>query len=146
MANCIMLVRIVIAPTAISPPYFSSDELKQTEITLSLACIMNVDSPNATQGSTSFGAAMRFSFLRRRIVFLPVRKYMTHTQEMPCEMTVASAAPRTPILSPKINIGSSVILAIAPIMTVHMLMFAKPCAVIKAFMPSVSCTNIVPAA
>ena len=42
------LVRIVIAPTAISPPYFSREELKHTDITLSLACIINAAVPSAT--------------------------------------------------------------------------------------------------
>ena len=35
------LVRMVMAPTARSPPYFSSEVLKHTEITLSLACMTN---------------------------------------------------------------------------------------------------------
>ncbi|EJX06869.1 hypothetical protein EVA_05022 [gut metagenome] len=34
----------------------------------------------------------------------------------------------------------------APIKTESMLVLAKPCAVIKAFMPSVSCTKMVPKA
>ena len=49
------LVRIVMAPTAMSPPYRSREELKQTEITLSLDCITKVDSPRATQGRITDG-------------------------------------------------------------------------------------------
>ena len=70
----------------------------------------------------------------------------TQTHETHCEITVASAAPLTPILSPKINIGSSTIFDTAPIITVTMPIFAKPCAVINAFMPRVSWTNTVPKA
>ena len=42
------------APTAMSPPYPNNEELKQTEITLSLACIIKVAVPNAMQGKTIF--------------------------------------------------------------------------------------------
>ena len=38
------------APTAVSPPYFNSEELKHTDIMLSLDCIMNVASPSPMQG------------------------------------------------------------------------------------------------
>ena len=83
MANCITLVRMVIAPTAMSPPYLSSEELKQTEMMLSVLCMMNVDSPSARQGRISFQLILRFSFFRRRLVFLPRRKETTHRQETP---------------------------------------------------------------
>lgn len=53
MANCITLVRMVIAPTARSPPYFKSEELKHTEITLSLDCMINTEEPNARQEKES---------------------------------------------------------------------------------------------
>ena len=146
IANCITLVRIVIAPTATSPPYLSSDELKQTETMLSLDCITNVESPKAIQGVTYFKPVTRFSFLILSIVFLPVRNLTTQTQEMPCEIIVAKAAPRTPIFKPKIKIGSSTILQIAPISTVIMPSLAKPWAVINAFKPRVISTKIVPRA
>ena len=66
--------------------------------------------------------------------------------EIACERIVASAAPRTPSSSAKIKTGSRTILAAAPISTAVILTFVKPCAVTKAFMPSVSWTNIVPRA
>jgi hypothetical protein len=50
MANIITLVKIVMAPTAVSPPYFSREELKHTEIMLSLACIIKPDSPRTRLG------------------------------------------------------------------------------------------------
>ena len=82
-----------------SPPYLRSDELKQTEMTLSLACIMKVAEPSATQGRISFAGTMRFSRFSLRRVFFPQRKQTTQTQETACEMTVASAAPFTPMSS-----------------------------------------------
>ena len=44
------------------------------------------------------------------------------------------------------NSGSSAMLQTAPMSTVSMPVVAKPCAVMKAFMPSVSCTKSVPRA
>ena len=134
------------APTAISPPYLSREELKQTEMMLSVLCMMNVDRPSAMQGARSFISMRMFWGLSRRLVFLPIRKLTTHTQEMPWESTVASAAPRTPMFSPKMKSGSSTMLHTAPMRTVSMPVVAKPCAVMNAFMPSVSSTNSVPSA
>ena len=146
MANCMTLVSIVIAPTAISPPYLSKDELKQTEITLSLDCMIKVASPSVMHGRIILGETKKFFAFRRNIVFLPKRNATTQTHETHCDIIVASAAPLTPICSPKINIGSSTIFDTAPIITVTMPIFAKPCAVINAFMPSVSWTKTVPMA
>ena len=146
MANCMTLERMVMAPTARSPPYLSSEKLKQTEITLSLACMIKAAAPKAMQGSSRRKPGKRFSFFSRRKVFSPRRKKITHAHEMPCERMVASAAPRTPIFSPNINRGSNAMLATAPISTVYMPILAKPWAVIKAFIPKVSSTNSVPSA
>ena len=59
---------------------------------------------------------------------------------------VARAAPLTPIFSPKMKMGSKTILHTAPMATVSIPVLAKPWAVIKAFMPKVSCTKMVPMA
>ena len=40
MASCMMLMSTVMAPTAMSPPYFSREELKQTEMRLAVDCVM----------------------------------------------------------------------------------------------------------
>ena len=144
MANCITLVRIVMAPTAMSPPYLSREALKHTEMTLSLACIVNVARPSATHGRMSFGETKRFSRRRRKNAFFPHRNTSTHAHDSPCESTVASAAPRTPMPSAKMKIGSRMMFAAAPMSTVYMPILAKPCAVMKAFMPSVSSTKSVP--
>ena len=51
MANCITLDKIVIAPTAKSPPYFNNDELKHNIKTLSVACIAKGATPKAIHGN-----------------------------------------------------------------------------------------------
>ena len=79
-------------------------------------------------------------------VFFPKRKASTQVQDNACDKIVARAAPRTPIPNTKMKIGSRIIFAAAPIITESMPVFAKPWAVINAFIPSVSCTKIVPRA
>ena len=140
------LVRIVMAPTAISPPYFSREELKHTEMILSLACMINVASPRATQGRIISGFRMRFFFRMCRIVFFPQRKERTQMQETACDRIVASAAPLTPRWNAKINSGSRTMFITAPIRTESIPVLAKPCVVINIFMPRVSWTKIVPTA
>ena len=74
----------------------------------------------------------------------PSRKRRIYAVEQIWESTVASAAPRTPMPSAKMKIGSRMMFAAAPMSTVYMPTLAKPCAVMKAFMPSVSSTKSVP--
>jgi hypothetical protein len=88
------------APTAMSPPYSSREELKQTEITLSLACIIKVAVPRATQGKMIFGVEMKYFGFNLRMLRLLLKKDRTHAQESACDMIVASAAPRTPMPHP----------------------------------------------
>ena len=135
---------MVIAPTARSPPYLSSEELKHMFSRLSVDCIMNGASPSARQGPIILMSRRRHSRLMRSVVRLPVRKRSIHIVDTHCEMTVASAAPRTPMFSPNMNTGSSIMFMTAPITTVSMLSREKPCAVMKAFSPRVNCTNSVP--
>ena len=146
MANCITLESIVIAPTAISPPYLRREELKHTDIILSLDCITNAARPSAMHGRISLKSILILSRLSLSMLFPFIRKCSTHMQDMPCDIMVASAAPETPISNTNMNSGSSTMLATAPMSTVYMPVFAKPCAVMKAFIPSVSCTNMVPTA
>ena len=146
MANCMTLERMVMAPTARSPPYFSREALKHTEMTLSLACMMKVAVPRATQGRISRGRMGRDAFSSRSRVCFPRRKVTTHTQDTAWDSTVARAAPRTPMSRAKMNRGSSRMLHTAPMRTVFMPTWAKPWAVMKAFRPRVSSTNRVPRA
>ena len=80
----------------------------------------------------------------RQMVRLPSKKLTTHAQLTAWLSTVARAAPRTPIEKPKMKMGSSTMLHTAPINTDSIPVLEKPWAMIKEFMPSVSCTNTVP--
>ena len=95
-------------------------------MTLSLACIINMESPSARLGRIIFPCNLKLHFLSRKNVFLPERKCNTHIHDNACEIIVASAAPRTPIPNTNINIGSRIILDIAPITTESILVLAKP--------------------
>ena len=69
---------------------------------------------------------------------------MTQSAEASWEITVASAAPLTPMSSAKMKIGSSTMFRTAPISTVSMPLFANPCALMKPFMPREIITNTLP--
>ena len=110
----------------------------------SVACIINGDIPRAKHGPYIFHwIFIYFAFIFRAVRF-PVRNLMTHAAERACEIIVAKAAPCTPISKPKINIGSRIILATAPITTLTILIPANPCVVIKELSPKAICTNRVP--
>jgi len=55
MENCMTLERMVMEPTAISPPYFKREVLKLMDRRLSVDCMMKGDKPSATQGRYVFG-------------------------------------------------------------------------------------------
>ena len=124
--NCITLESIVIAPTARSPPYFSKDVLKDTMSMLSVDCMMKGDSPSARHGSSTLKSIFRCLFLILSTVMFPVRNLRTHNADTAWDIMVASAAPFTPMSSPKMKIGSSTIFSTAPTSTVIMLIFANP--------------------
>ncbi len=126
MANCIMLERTVIAPTAISPPYFSREELKQTASRLSVDCMINGESPRARLGRNTLGTSFISVFRKRHLVCFPRRNRSTQSMDTAWEQMVASAAPFTPICSPKIRMGSRTIFSPAPISTVFILTVVKP--------------------
>ena len=62
----------------------------------------------------------------RRMAFFPVRNSTTHTQEIAWLITVASAAPSTPISSVKMKMGSSTMLITAPMRVVSIPVRGKP--------------------
>ena len=144
MENCIILPRIVIAPTAVSPPYSSREELKQMFRILSVDCITKGLSPSRIQGNIVFARSRRCFFCSFSMVRFPVKNRSTHAADNAWERMVASAAPLTPISSRKIKMGSRIILVTAPMSVVFMLIFANPWAVIKAFSPRLICTKTVP--
>ena len=75
---------------------------------------------------------------------LPVKNRITHRQESPWAMMVASAAPRTPMCAHRMSMGSSTMLVAAPSTTVIMPTRPKPWALMKGFMPRLIITNSVP--
>ena len=79
-----------------------------------------------------------------RMAFFPVRNFSTHRAEHPWEITVARAAPRTPMSSMKIKMGSSTMLTAAPTATVIMPIRLNPWALMKGFIPRLIITNRVP--
>ena len=108
---------MVMAPTAGSPPYRHREAVKETVTRLSVDCMINGDTPSAATGRMTelFSRKKRrwsFSFVR-----LPSRNAVTQTAETHCARTVARAAPRTPMFSPKMNTGSSTIFTTAPTST-----------------------------
>ena len=105
---------------------------------LSVDCMMNGDNPSARQGSTTGARGRRFSLRRRHLLFPPVRKRSTQAADTAWDKMVASAAPRTPRLSPKMKMGSSTMFKPAPMRVVRILMVVNPWAVIYAFMPRVT--------
>ena len=62
-----------------------------------------------------------------------------------CEITVAIAAPFTPIFNTKIKSGSKAMLITAPQITTSIPVFGNPSALIKEFIPVPIIKNNVPA-
>ena len=78
-----ILLNIVMAPTATSPPYFDKEALKQILMALSVALIINGETPRARIGSNIFFSILKYVFLIWRIDFFPVRNFNTQTAEIP---------------------------------------------------------------
>ena len=76
--------------------------------------------------------------------FLLKRKRNTYTQLQSWEITVAAAAPTTPISSTNMNTGSSTMFTTAPSMTEIMPFLAKPWQMMNWFMPRDSRLKTVP--
>ena len=106
--------------------------------------MVNGDTPSDTVRARMARSKRRLARQSRILPLLPVKKRSTHRQEKPWEMIVASAAPRTPMPSAKMNSGSSAIFSAAPMTTENIASLAKPCAEMKGLSPSTSCTNTVP--
>ena len=112
MATMVMITRvptelmIPMAPTAKSPPYSISRLLSSPCTPLPAICMANGAIPIAVI-SPSMGQST-FRLLRRSLMtdWLPLKWRRTQTVSTIIEMTVAQAAPFTPIPNPKIKIGS----------------------------------------
>ena len=111
-------------------------------ITLSMAMMANGVKPSVR----IFRAAGRLRPPRssRIAARLPRRKITAPAALAIWESTVASAAPRTPMFSAKMNTGSSAMFSAAPSTTSRIACAAKPCAIIIWFSPAASSAKTVP--
>ena len=85
--------KIVIVPTAISPPYLSRERLNAIDTKHSVNTIEQGESPNAKHGRSSFISNLIYFFRTFKIVFFPHRKANTNTVDIACEIIVAKVAP-----------------------------------------------------
>ena len=139
-----MELMTVMTATNRSPPCCESIALHATCTALDVKPMIKPEMPSEVILPMSFACGrMRFNS-KRNSVRLPSRKRTTHTAETSCESTVASAAPCTPMSNTKISSGSSAMFTTAPITTVSMPRFAKPCALMNPFMPSETIMNTLP--
>ena len=120
---------MVMALTATSPPKARAWLLKQMCNTPSDRLMKKGAEPSVTI-SLSTGRRGR-RFLRRifRFVRLPKMNHSTHAKDANWLMTVASAAPRTPMPRVKMNSGLSAMFSAAPSIVVAIAVLAKPCVV-----------------
>ena len=102
--------------------------MKHIDITLSLICIINGARPRAIQGRTIIGSIFRLFLRIFKIVLFPKRNESTQIQAIACEMTVATAAPFTPISKTNMRIGSRTMFTTAPMRTDIILVLVAPCA------------------
>ena len=102
------------------------------------------ETPSPSTGSSTFQRTAMHRGRIFKVVRLPQRNSSTHTAETAWLNTVAMAAPRTPMPKTKMKTGSRRMFSAAPIITVSMLVLAKPWEVINMFMPREICTNTVP--
>ena len=102
------------------------------------------DSPSVTIAFTLTARSAIFFSRSRSTARWLVRNPSTHAAEQPWAITVAKAAPCTPIPAAKIKMGSSMILMIAPNPTVIIPIFPNPWDVIKGFIPRPIMTSTVP--
>ena len=127
-----------------SPPCIDRLALPAIWTALLVMDMVKPESPSARILPTRFLPNTNCFGDSRIIVFLPVRKVNVHKAAINCEMTVARAAPRTPMPSKKIKTGSNSRLQTAPMETVSMPVFAKPCALINEFKPRLNITKTEP--
>ena len=92
-------------------------------------------------------AGLNFRYFRERLSEASDENRNLSTQKAlhAWEMTVAIAAPFTPIPNPKMNTASRMILRAAPMSIGHIAMPGRPWILMNGFSPVVISTNIVPA-
>ena len=94
---------------------------------LSVERITNGDTPRAEMLFIILKSGFRFFRRILRTALLLIKKPVTHSALTSCEITVASAAPATPILNPNMKTGSRTMFMTAPIITESIPSFAAPC-------------------
>ena len=124
--SCRTLCKIVIDPTYKSPPYVCNPRFITIVIALSVAAIINGDTPNASIEPRIFTSGFKSEIRRWICDFAEIRKRSTQTALNACEITVAVAAPTTPISRTKMKTGSRIMLTIAPINTEIIAVLAYP--------------------
>ena len=106
--------------------------------------IKKPDSPSATMCLTRRAWRGKYRSFRVSSARRPVRNFSTQAAEMAWEMTVARAAPFTPMFSRKMKMGSRTMFTAAPSTTVIIPTEPNPWALTKGFMPRLIITNKVP--
>ena len=112
---------------------------------LSVAFMIKGEMPRENTLPSTFPSSRMQLFLIFREDLLPIRNDTTQAALSPWEITVATAAPFTPMPSPKMNTGSRMMFATAPISTESMAVLGWLWQMIKAFSPRAISTNSVPA-
>ena len=128
---------IVITDMYTSPPVTDSTLLQQTVTKLLVSCIIKPAVPRLIiflQYPMHPDNSFFFKSRTFNSAFL-CKKAITNKAEKICEITVAIAAPQTPICNTKIKTGSSRIFNTAPTVTEHIPATAYPCALINGFIP-----------
>ncbi|CCY64343.1 unknown [Prevotella sp. CAG:1124] len=111
---------------------------------LSVLAMIKGDTPRATIGTITLRSGRTYLHSIRKEARLEVRKRSTHTALHAWDMTVATAAPLTPMPNANMNRGSSAMLSTAPISTEYIATAGRPCALMNVLSPVDSSTNIVP--
>ena len=137
--------RIVMEPTARSPPNRDRLELKLILRILSVETITNAEIPKPRTGPITFPfnfIAFKRSF---KILFFPlVRNHRTKAALTYWLITVAMAAPATPKSNTKMKMGSKTIFVTAPSIVVIIEKLLNPCALRNGFRPRVINTKTLP--
>ena len=106
--------------------------------------MINGETPNANIENTICRSNFIYRFSKGNEACLENKNPNTQIALQAWDMTVARAAPFTPMSNQKIKIGSSTMFMNAPIKTEHIATAGRPCVLIKAFNPVDISTKIVP--
>ena len=137
---------MVITDMYTSPPVTPSTLLQQIVTRLLVSCIIKPAVPRLTI-FFAYSTQLCSSFFCKSRAFISAfrsRKRSTYAADKNWESTVAIAAPLIPSPNTKINSGSRIRLATAPIATDSIPVVAYPCALINGFIPVAIIDGTVP--